>query len=77
MCCEICKIGVAVGSTKTTCQSTPLFHDHQWGDVYQSCCSKANTAKVKPISTETKKNYLAVTGQLNYIFIVKFVFKLI
>ncbi|XP_003243058.1 fibulin-1 [Acyrthosiphon pisum] len=58
MCCEICKIGVAVGSTKTICQSTPLFHEHQWGEVYQSCCSIATT-KVKSISTETKKKYVA------------------
>lgn len=57
ICCEICKIGVAVGSTKAICQSTPLFHDHQWGEVYQSCCSVAST-KVKSISTEPKKNYM-------------------
>ena len=68
MCCEICKIGVAVGSTKTICQSMPLFHDHQWGKVYQSCCSIATT-KVKSISTETKKNNMAATGQSNlYLF---------
>jgi len=69
MCCEICKIGIAVGSTKTICQSTPLFHEHQWGEVYQSCCSIATT-KVKSISTENKKTYVAAAGQLY--FCIKF-----
>lgn len=62
MCCEICKIGMAVGSTKTNCQSTPLFYDHQWGNVYQSCCSTATT-RLKSFPTEIKKTY--TTGQLN------------
>lgn len=56
MCCEICKIGVAVGSTSTICPTTPLFYNHQWGNVYQSCCRTAST-KLKSISTETIKKY--------------------
>lgn len=63
MCCEICKIGITAGSTKSICQSTPLFNNHQWGEVYQSCCRSANT-KIKLISTDSKKNY-DTTGQSN------------
>lgn len=67
MCCEICKLGMAVGSTNTFCQSMPFFHSHKWDEVYQSCCSIANN-KVKLISTEIIKKY-DTTGQLNlYIF---------
>lgn len=63
MCCEICKIGIVVGSTKTICQSSPFFNNHQWGEVYQSCCNTAVT-KAKSISTEIKKNN-DMAGQLN------------
>lgn len=73
MCCEMCKIGVAVGSTKTICRSTMLFHEHQYGEVYQFCCNLATSkyhlaTRTKSISRETKKNYVAATGQL-YFFI--------
>jgi len=72
MCCEICKIGTFIGSTKTICQSIPFFNNHQWGEVYQSCCDLANT-KVKSISTEIGRN--DVTGMFVIcIFFVKYAF---
>lgn len=62
MCCEICKIGITVGTTKTKCGSTPLlFGNHQWGEVYQSCCS---APKAKLIPAEIIENY-NIAGQLN------------
>lgn len=72
MCCEMCKIGIAVGSTKAICRPTRLFHE-QYGEVYQSCCNLAISkyhlaTRMKSISRETKKNYLTATGQL-YFFI--------
>ncbi|VVC44156.1 EGF-type aspartate/asparagine hydroxylation site,EGF-like calcium-binding domain,EGF-like calcium- [Cinara cedri] len=50
MCCEICKIGIAVALTKTNCQSIPFFYNHQWGTVYQSCCNSEASNKEKLIA---------------------------
>lgn len=62
----MCKIGISVGSEETNCQTTLLFYNHQWGDVFQSCCSTAITRK-KSFSTKIKKK----TGQLNmYSYII-------
>lgn len=55
MCCEICKIGMTVGSTQTICQSTPLFYNDQWDKVYQSCCNKTNT-KLEPLALRMYQN---------------------
>lgn len=51
MCCEICKIGFTIGSSKLNCQSTSFLNNHLWGEVYHSCCTMSNT-KVNKMTTD-------------------------